>query len=104
MDTAVMARSCDGVLLVARFGKTRLAELQHLLRRLEGTRVLGFCVNCIDIQKLSRSYYGYSGYGYGHRDYGYGYYRYYSYSRPYGEQTKKREIAGAATPPEPPTS
>lgn len=95
MDTAVLARSCDGILLVARFAKTRLAELQHLLRRLEGTRVLGFCVNCIDFHKLSRSYYGYSGYssyGYGYRDYGYGYYRYYSYYRPYGE--KKKEPAG----------
>lgn len=97
MDTAVLARSCDGVLLVARFAKTRLAELQHLLRRLEGTRVLGFCVNCIDFHKLSRSYYGYSGYyGYGYRDYGYGYYRYYSYYRPYGERTK--ESAGEALP------
>jgi capsular exopolysaccharide synthesis family protein len=105
MDTAVMARSCDGVLLVARFGKTRIAELQHLLRRLEGTRVLGFCVNCIDFHKLSRSYYGYSGYsgyGYGYRDYGYGYYRYYSYYRPYGEK-KKGEGSPAALPKPPAT-
>ncbi len=103
MDTAVMARHCDGVLLVARFGKTRMAELQHLLRRLEGARVLGFCVNCIDFHKLSRSYYGYSGYsgyGYGYRDYGYGYYRYYSYYQPYGERKKKGDgVAVASTPP-----
>jgi len=106
MDTAVMARSCDGVLLVARFGKTRIAELQHLLRRLEGTRVLGFCVNCIDFHKLSRSYYGYSGYsgyGYGYRDYGYGYYRYYSYYRPYGERKKGASAAVATTPTPPET-
>jgi capsular exopolysaccharide synthesis family protein len=103
MDTAVLARSCDGVLLVARFAKTRLAELQHLLRRLEGTRILGFCVNCIDFHRLSRSYYGYSGYsGYGYRDYGYGYYRYYSYYRPYGEKKREATEATAATAPNPP--
>ncbi len=99
MDTAILARACDGVLLVARFAKTRMAELQHLLRRLEGTRVLGFCVNCIDFQRLSRSYYGYSGYsryGYGYRDYGYGYYQYYSYYRPYGEKTTEAGSGGQA--------
>lgn len=102
MDTAVLARSCDGVLLVARFAKTRVAELQHLLRRLEGTRVLGFVVNCIDFHKLSRSYYGYSGYGYGYRDYGYGYYRYYSYYRPYGERKEDAGAAGKAIAAAPP--
>jgi tyrosine-protein kinase Etk/Wzc len=103
MDTAVLARSCDGVLLVARFAKTRMAELQHLLRRLEGTRVLGFCVNCIDFHRLSRTYYGYSGYsGYGYRDYGYGYYRYYSYYRPYGDRKREGETAGTA--PKPPAT
>ena len=102
MDTAVLARWCDGVLLVARFAKTRVAELQHLLRRLEGTRVLGFVVNCIDFHKLSRSYYGYSGYGYGYRDYGYGYYRYYSYYRPYGERKDDADAAGKAAAAAPP--
>lgn len=113
MDTAVLSRSCDGVLLVARFAKTRMAELQHLLRRLEGTRILGFCVNCIDFHRLSRSYYGYSGYsGYGYRDYGYGYYRYYSYYRPYGERKREAGAAGSraagpetpAAPPKTPTA
>jgi hypothetical protein len=90
-----------------------MAELQHLLRRLEGARVLGFCVNCIDFHKLSRSYYGYSGYsgyGYGYRDYGYGYYRYYSYYQPYGERKQKpgnalpeSTLPTSTSPPAPPT-
>jgi capsular exopolysaccharide synthesis family protein len=89
MDTAVLARSCDGVLVVARFAKTKLAEFNHLLRRLEGTPVIGFCVNCIDFHKLSkgygyRGYYGYGSY-YGYDTYyGYGYYAY----RPYGEKRR----------------
>ncbi|MBN2451321.1 MAG: polysaccharide biosynthesis tyrosine autokinase [Lentisphaeria bacterium] len=98
MDTSILARQCDGVLLVARFAKTRMAELQHLLRRLEGTRILGFCVNCIDFHRLSKSYYGYSGYyGYGYRDYGYGYYRYYAYYRPYGDRKGASRSKRAAT-------
>lgn len=54
VETEVLGRVCDGVLLVTRFGRTRFAEVRHALRRLDPDRVLGFCINAVEIS--SRRY------------------------------------------------
>ncbi|MCF7853208.1 MAG: polysaccharide biosynthesis tyrosine autokinase, partial [Candidatus Pacebacteria bacterium] len=76
VDTAMVAKSCDGALLMALHGKASFPAMRHALRRLEGTNVLGFCLNAIEMPRGHGHYYrGYSGY----MRYGmYSYYQYYS--------------------------
>ncbi len=88
VDTAIMARGCDGIMFVSLHGKTSVPAMRHSLKRLEGTNVLGFCLNAIDMPRGHGYYYG--GY-YNYRwQYGlYSYYYYYStslYGYGYGDQ------------------
>ena len=79
VDTAMIARGCDGILLVSLHGKSSLPAIRHALRRLEGTNVLGFCLNAIDMPHgRGHQYGGY--YGYKWRYGLYSYYYYYSSS------------------------
>ncbi len=75
VDTAMIAKGCDGVLLMSLHGKASFPAIRHALRRLEGANVLGFCLNAIDIPRGHHGYYGgYSGY-----KWRYGLYSYYDY-------------------------
>jgi len=48
VETEVYASVCEGTLLVARFGKTRYADVRHAVRRLNGSRILGYCINAVE--------------------------------------------------------
>lgn len=89
VDTAMMARAVDGIMFVSLHGKTSVSAMRHALKRLEGTNVLGFCLNAIDMPQGHGYYYG--GY-YNYRwQYGlYSYYYYYSnslYGYDYGKES-----------------
>lgn len=75
VDTAIMARACDGIMFVSLHGKTSLPAMRHSLKRLEGTNVLGFCLNAIDMPRGHGYYYG----GYYNYRWQYGLYSYYYY-------------------------
>ncbi|OPZ23176.1 MAG: Tyrosine-protein kinase YwqD [Lentisphaerae bacterium ADurb.BinA184] len=104
VDTAMIARGCDGVLLVSLHGKSSVPAIRHALRRLEGCNVLGFCLNAIDMPRGHGYYYGGS-YGYKWRYGLYSYYYYYSnslygygyddyYATKDAETAKKKATAG----------
>jgi capsular exopolysaccharide synthesis family protein len=104
VDTAMIAKGCDGVLLVSLHGKASFPAIRHALRRLEGANVIGFCLNAIDIPRSHSGYYGsYSGYRW---RYGlYSYYDYYSrtlygYDSDYarGEDENAEEEGGEQQP------
>ncbi|ELH8610358.1 polysaccharide biosynthesis tyrosine autokinase [Enterobacter asburiae] len=67
-DTLLIARAAATTLLVARFGKTSVKEIEHCLKRLQqmGVQVNGAILN--DIVKSAALYYNS---GYSHYDYGY---------------------------------
>ena len=82
IDSAVIAKSCDGVVLVVEYGKRRKGEIVDAVRKIEqsGSPVIGCIINRVAVRTLSErnyyknhyysySHYGKSGYGYG---YGYG--------------------------------
>jgi succinoglycan biosynthesis transport protein ExoP len=80
-DAAALAPCVDGVVLVAKPGKTRLRDFQQALEQLRigGARVLGVVLN--EVEPRSRKY-------------GYYYNRYYSkYAYYYGEAGKKRRTS-----------
>lgn len=79
IDAAMMARGCDGVMMVCFHGRTSFSSMRHALRRLEGTNVLGFVLNAIDIPR-SHGRYTAAYYGYRWRYDNYAYYYYYSTS------------------------
>lgn len=64
-DAVNLARSCDGVLLVARGGVTKFPVAQRAQSELKAANVLGFVLNAVQKQPQAGSYYGY-GYGYGY--------------------------------------
>ena len=82
VDSALLGRACDGLLLVARHGHCSFAGVSHAIHRLEGTKIIGFCLNGIDSggrrSGYAAGYYGYlrkyGAYGgyYSHDRYGYG--------------------------------
>ena len=86
VDSALLGRACDGLLLVARHGHCSFAGVSHALHRLEGTKIIGFCLNGIDSAGrrtgYAAGYYGYfrkyGAYGgyYSYDRYGYGQYGY----------------------------
>ncbi|GAA3255719.1 polysaccharide biosynthesis tyrosine autokinase [Nonomuraea helvata] len=65
-DAATLAAVCDGVLLVARYGKTRQEHVQRAMEQLTSVkaRIVGTVLNFVPAKAS-----GYDGYGYG-----YGYY------------------------------
>jgi protein-tyrosine kinase len=62
-DVVNLARSCDGVLLVARGGVTKFPVAQRAQSELKASNILGFVLNAVDKPAQAGAYYGY-GYGY----------------------------------------
>jgi len=84
-DAAVMAASCEGVLVVSRYGETSRFTLTRAVDRLNqvNTSLLGLVMNRVPIGRSGRysgGYYGYHGY-------------YYNYSSYYGEGTPRKKSA-----------
>lgn len=106
IDTGLLARASDGVLLVVRHGEARFADVRHSVHRLHDANLIGFCLNGIETGRRRRSYYGYSGrgyyynrggrYGYG---YGYGYYGGYGGYGGYGQRQYGYDYQGATPAP-----
>ncbi len=71
IDTALLSRFCDGVMLVVRHGEARFANVRHAMHRLPDANVVGFCLNGVEMGRRRRGYYGYYGSYYGGQ-YGYG--------------------------------
>jgi len=61
-DGANLARSCDGVLLVARGGVTKYEVAQRAVAELKASKVLGVVLNAVKDPPLAGGYYGYDGY------------------------------------------
>jgi capsular exopolysaccharide synthesis family protein len=61
-DGVNLARSCDGVLLIARGGTTKYEVAQRALAELKASKVLGFVLNAVDDPPNTGGYYGYDGY------------------------------------------
>jgi capsular exopolysaccharide synthesis family protein len=59
-DAANLARSCDGVLLVARGGVTKYPVAQRAAAELRASNVLGFVLNAVHDAPQVGSYYGYN--------------------------------------------
>lgn len=60
-ESGVLARQVEGVLVVIRHGKTRREEMQNLLSRVQGEKLLGCFMN--GIERKAARYYGYYSYG-----------------------------------------
>lgn len=58
-DAVNLARSCDGVLLIARGGVTEYTEAQRAQHELKGANVLGFVLNAAHKPPQVGTYYGY---------------------------------------------
>jgi capsular exopolysaccharide synthesis family protein len=58
-DAVNLARSCDGVLLVARGGVTKFPVAQRAQSELKAAKVLGFVLNAVHEAPQVGSYYGY---------------------------------------------
>jgi protein-tyrosine kinase len=58
-DAVNLARSCDGVLLVARGGITNYVDAQKAQGELKGANVLGFVLNAAEKPPQVGTYYGY---------------------------------------------
>ena len=58
-DAVNLARSCDGVLLVARSGETKFPIAQRAQSELKASNILGFVLNAVEEQPQVGSYYGY---------------------------------------------
>jgi len=61
-DGVNLARSCDGVLLIARGGTTKYQVAQRALAELKASKVLGFVLNAVKDPPTTGGYYGYDGY------------------------------------------
>lgn len=72
IDGAIIARSCDGAIMVIESGGISYRVLQKVKAQLEksGCRILGSVLNKVDVRTSSYYYYGkygkYYGYGYGY--------------------------------------
>jgi protein-tyrosine kinase len=60
-DAVNLARSCDGVLLVARGGVTKFPVAQRAQSELKASHILGFVLNAVLEAPEVGSYYGYDG-------------------------------------------
>ena len=58
-DAVNLARSCDGVLLIARGGVTNYVDAQRAQGELKGANVLGFVLNAAEGASQVGTYYGY---------------------------------------------
>jgi protein-tyrosine kinase len=58
-DAVNLARSCDGVLLVARSGVTKYPVAQRAQSELKASKVLGVVLNAVQEAPEVGSYYGY---------------------------------------------
>jgi capsular exopolysaccharide synthesis family protein len=58
-DAVNLARSCDGVLLVARGGVTKYPVAQRAQSELKASKILGFVLNAVHEAPQVGSYYGY---------------------------------------------
>lgn len=58
-DAVNLARSCDGVLLVARGGVTKFPVAQRAQSELKASKILGFVLNAVHETPQVDSYYGY---------------------------------------------
>jgi protein-tyrosine kinase len=58
-DAVNLARSCDGVLLVARGGVTKFPEAQRAQNEMRASNILGFVLNAVENQPQAGAYYGY---------------------------------------------
>jgi protein-tyrosine kinase len=58
-DAVNLARSCDGVLLVARGGVTKFPEAQRAQNEMRASNILGFVLNAVENQPQVGTYYGY---------------------------------------------
>jgi capsular exopolysaccharide synthesis family protein len=58
-DAVNLARSCDGVLLIARGGVTKFPIAQRAQSELKAAKVLGFVLNAVQEAPQIGSYYGY---------------------------------------------
>ncbi len=76
VDSALLGRACNGMLLVTRHGHCTFAGVRHAIHRLEGAKVVGFCLNGIEVTSKRLGYFNY--YGYFRRFGRYGHYAYYS--------------------------
>ncbi len=61
-DGVNLARSCDGVLLIARGGVTKFQTAQRALGELKASRILGFVLNAVENPPATGGYYGYDSY------------------------------------------
>jgi capsular exopolysaccharide synthesis family protein len=61
-DGVNLARSCDGILLVARGGVTKYEVAQRALQELKASNILGFVLNAVASLPLTGGYYGYESY------------------------------------------
>jgi capsular exopolysaccharide synthesis family protein len=61
-DGVNLARSCDGVLLIARGGTTKYQVAQRALAELKASKILGFVLNAVKDPPTTGGYYGYDGY------------------------------------------
>jgi protein-tyrosine kinase len=59
-DAVNLARSCDGVLLVARCGVTKYPVAQRAASELRASNILGFVLNAVHEAPQVGSYYGYN--------------------------------------------
>lgn len=60
-DAVNLARSCDGVLLVARGGVTKYSVAQRAQSELKASKILGFVLNAVLEVPQVGNYYGYEG-------------------------------------------
>ena len=61
-DGVNLARSCDGVLLIARGGITKYETAQRAITELKASEILGLVLNAVDDADIPDNYYGYGGY------------------------------------------
>jgi Mrp family chromosome partitioning ATPase len=70
-DAVPLVELADGVVVVARLGRTTRAAAHRtvdLLERIPGARVLGVVADDLSRQEFGAGAYGYYGYGYGSGD------------------------------------
>ena len=86
IDGLLIAKQCDGTVLVVESGITERAQAEKARRQMEyaGINILGAVVNKV---RMNERRYGY-GYGYGYGNYGYGY--------GYGEKESGQKGKGSA--------
>ena len=61
-DAVNFARSCDGVLLIARAGVTKYEAVQRAMAELKASKVLGMVLNAVEDPPTADGYYGYDNY------------------------------------------